>query len=103
MTGGMTPPSGGGVPLKDRPVAGPGAQTKAAGQAQTEAAGQARRARHCWVYSATGDEAVHAGLVIEWRRGSEGWSALVTYVVDDQGSPVVVTQWLDGALLQPAR
>jgi hypothetical protein len=55
------------------------------------------------VDSATGDEAVHAGLVIEWRRGSEGWSALVTYVVDDQGSPVVVTQWLDGALLRPAR
>ncbi len=91
----MTPPSGGGVPLKDRPVAGPGAQTKAPGQAQ--------RARHCWVDSATGDAAVHAGLVIEWRQGSEGWSALVTYVVDDQGSPVVVTQWLDGALLRPAR
>lgn len=27
----------------------------------------------------------------------------MTYVVDDQGSPVVVTQWLDGALLRPAR
>jgi len=91
----MTPPSRGGVPLKDRPVAGPGVQTKAAGQAQ--------RARHCWVDSATSDEAVHAGLVIEWRRGSEGWSALVTYVEDDQGSPVVVTQWLDGALLRPAQ
>lgn len=91
----MTPPSGGGVPLKDRPVAGPGAQPKAAGQAQ--------RARHCWVDSATGDQMAHAGLVIEWRRGSEGWSALVTFVVDDQGSPVVVTQWLDGALLRPAR
>ena len=99
----MTPPSGGGVPLKDRPVAGPGAQPRTAGQEQPEAAGQAQRARHCWVDSATGDEAVHAGLVIEWRRDSEGWSALVTYVVDDQGSPVVVTQWLDGALLRPAR
>jgi hypothetical protein len=83
------------MPLKDRPVAGPGALPKAPGQVQ--------RARHCWVDSATGDEAVHAGLVIEWRRRSAGWSALVTYVVDDQGSPVVVTQWLDGALLRPAR
>jgi len=54
------------------------------------------------VDSATGDEVTHAGLVIEWRRRAEGWSALVTYVVDDQGSPVIVTQWVDGALLRPA-
>jgi len=54
------------------------------------------------VASATGDEAAHPGLVIEWRKGGEGWSALVTYVVQDGGSAVVVTQWLDGALLRPA-
>ena len=94
MTGGVTPPSRRGVPLKDRPVAGPGTPPQATGRAE--------RARHCWVDSATGDEVAHAGLVIEWRRRTEGWSALVTYVVDDQGSPVIVTQWVDGVLLRPA-
>jgi hypothetical protein len=95
MTGGMTPPTGGGVPLKDRPVAGPGARPAAPRRSQ--------RARHCWVDSATGDEVAHPGLVIEWRKSESGWSALVTYVVDDEGSAVVVTQWLDGALLRPAQ
>jgi hypothetical protein len=55
------------------------------------------------VVSATGDEVNHPGLVIEWRKSAPGWSALVTYVVDDDGSAVVVTQWVDGALLRPAQ
>ena len=92
MTGGMTPPTRGGVPLKDRPVAG----------APHAATGHSQRARHCWVESATGDEVAHPGLVIEWRRAGEGWSALVTYVVEEGANAVVVTQWLDGALLRPA-
>jgi hypothetical protein len=53
------------------------------------------------VASATGDEGDHPGLVIEWRSREAGWWALVTYVVDEEGAPVVVTQWVSAGLLRP--
>ena len=40
-------------------------------------------------------------MVIEWRRREAGWWALVTYVVDEEGAPVVVTQWVSAGLLRP--
>ena len=93
MTGGMTPPSRGGVPLKDRPIAGPGARV--------QSVNRPRPARHCWVASATRDDVPHAGLVIEWRKRDADWWALVTYVVDEDGAAVVVTQWVSADLLRP--
>ena len=90
----MTPSARGGVPLKDRPLAGPGARPAPTARRQP--------ARHCWVVSATGDEVDHPGLVIEWRKRDQEWWALVTYVVDEEeGSAVVVTQWVQATLLKP--
>lgn len=57
------------------------------------------RTRHVWVRPSHSNSEC-AGLVLEWRRDSEGsWEALVTYV-EPRGR--VVTDWLQAEQLRPA-
>ena len=52
----------------------------------------------------TGPEASrgpHPGLVIEWSQRSDGWWALVAYVIEAAGA--VVQQWLPAKLLTPTQ
>ncbi len=44
------------------------------------------------------------GLVLDWRRHSYRWSALVVTVrVEQGGRPVVVQEWLPAERLKPVR
>lgn len=43
------------------------------------------------------------GLVLEWRRHSYRWSALVVTVHDEGGRPVVVQEWIEAEQLRPMR
>ncbi len=44
------------------------------------------------------------GLVLDWRRQSYRWTALVVTVeTDDAGRPVVRHEWVDAERLRPVR
>jgi len=44
------------------------------------------------------------GLVLEWRRHSYRWSALVvTVYTDDHGQPTVVQRWVPAEELVPVK
>lgn len=44
------------------------------------------------------------GLVLDWRRQSYRWSALVVTVrTDDEDRPVVVHEWLPAERLRPVK
>ena len=43
------------------------------------------------------------GLVLDWRRRSYRWSALVVSVRVEDGQPVVVQEWVDVERLKPVR
>jgi hypothetical protein len=50
--------------------------------------------RHCWVLDPPGAPGRWPGLLTEWRRDRRGWSGFVMYVVELQGRPVVVQEWI---------
>lgn len=54
------------------------------------AAGVGRPA-HCWVSEPPGHPGTWPGLLVEWRRDTEGWTGRVVFVV---GGAVVVETWL---------
>lgn len=60
-----------------------------------------RRVRHVWVRTGPGrhDEPV-PGLVLDWRRGGQGWSALVV-VPDGRGDASL--SWVPSTALGPVR
>lgn len=39
--------------------------------------------RHCWV---SGPGVRHPGILLEWRKGEDGWWALVTFYVEADGA-----------------
>lgn len=86
MAGGMHPPRGSGTPLFLR-----GRQT--ASEPAPAAAPPSRR--HCWVTDPTGQ--LHPGLILTWRKEPTGWTAHVTYLVQDRA----ITEWLPAARLSP--
>jgi hypothetical protein len=43
------------------------------------------------------------GLVLDWRRHSYRWSALVVTVRLVEGRPVVVQEWVEVERLRPVR
>jgi hypothetical protein len=43
------------------------------------------------------------GLVLDWRRHSYRWSALVVTVRIEDGPPVVVQEWVEAERLRPVR
>jgi hypothetical protein len=60
-------------------------------------------ARHCWVVDAPGHPGRYPGLLLAWRRGSDGWSGLVSYSIDEPGNTDVrlVQRWVPAACLSP--
>ena len=87
MAGGMI--SARGVPLRDRQV--------------TPAPDVPRsRTRHCWVTGPAEDPGPWPGLVLEWRRGSSGWSALVVYVITNEPAVTTIQTWIPPEHLRPA-
>ncbi len=87
MAGGMI--SARGVPLRDRQV--------------TPAPDVPRsRTRHCWVTGPAEDPGPWPGLVLERRRGSTGWSALVVYVITNEPSMTTIQTWIPPEHLRPA-
>ena len=63
-----------------------------------------RTTRFVWV-SQTGLQVPPAqGLVLDWRRQSYRWSALVVTVrADEHGRPVVLQEWVEAERLRPVR
>lgn len=88
------PPPPRGTPLRDRPVAQPGAAPEAQ---------RATPQRHCWVTGPAEEPGPWPGLLLAWRRASSGqWEGQVQYVVDAGQDPVVVQQWVVASLISAA-
>ncbi|MGI4896258.1 MAG: hypothetical protein ACRYF3_14210 [Janthinobacterium lividum] len=51
-----------------------------------------------------GDPGPYPGLLLAWRRGRDGWSGRVTYVLlDEESRPVVIDTWVPATALRPGR
>jgi len=62
-----------------------------------------KHTRHVWVQRA-GQQPPLQGYVLEWRRHSYRWTALVVVtMVDEQGKPSTRTEWLPAEILTPVR
>lgn len=83
--------SGRGVPLGDRPVAAPKPE-----QPPRSAV------RHCWVTGPAQDPGPWPGLVLEWRRDSSGWRALVVYAITAETDTTTVQTWVPAGHLKPS-
>ncbi len=61
-------------------------------------------ARHCWVLDpADGTLAKRAGLLLEWRRGADGWEGQVAYLCRRPGRGWLVTlEWFPERALEVA-
>jgi hypothetical protein len=55
--------------------------------------------RHCWVQGPAAAPGPHPGLIVEWAKRDDGWWAMVSYVIEDDGA--LVQQWLRSELLRP--
>ena len=63
-----------------------------------------RSTRHVWIRSENSLIPPTQGLVLEWRRHSYKWSALVLYVKEEKdSSPVYLQQWLPAERLWPVK
>lgn len=58
--------------------------------------------RHVWVSLSRYEADAYPGLVIEWRRESQGWVARVAFVPGKQGEGTLVEQWVEAKRLRPA-
>ena len=61
-------------------------------------------ARHCWVLDAADESGEkRAGLLLEWRRGTDGWEGQVVYLVRREGRGWLATlEWFPDRLLEVA-
>ncbi|RBY89104.1 hypothetical protein DQ244_15200 [Blastococcus sp. TBT05-19] len=57
--------------------------------------------RHCWVRDPPETPGTWPGLLVEWRRGDDGWQGRVVYTVPRARGPVLVEAWLPAARLEP--
>ncbi len=63
-----------------------------------------KHTRHVWVAQAGPQTPPLQGYVLEWRRHSYRWAALVVVtVVDDDGRPSSCTEWLPAEILTPVK
>jgi len=63
-----------------------------------------RHTRFVWVSQPGLQVPPVQGLVVDWRRQSYRWSALVVTVhTDDEGRPVVVHEWVEAERLRPVK
>lgn len=81
---------------------GPTLAERSAASGLTPTPAQTRRRRHCWVQNPSGTGDPCPGLVLEWKRGQDGWVALTAYLVEDGRDSVLVQGWLHASLLRPA-
>lgn len=58
------------------------------------------RGRHCWVHDPPGAPGVWPGLLVEWRRGDDGWRGRVAYAVAGPQGTVLVEAWVPATLLE---
>ncbi len=58
--------------------------------------------RHVWVQLSRYETDAYPGLVIEWRRESQGWVARVAFVPGTAGEGTLVEQWVSATKLRPA-
>ena len=57
--------------------------------------------RHCWVHDPLDAPGTWPGLLIEWRRGDDGWQGRVAYTVVGPHGPALVEAWLPAGRLEP--
>jgi hypothetical protein len=62
-----------------------------------------RHTRFVWVSQLGPQVPPVQGLVLDWRRHSYRWSALVVTVRLVEGRPVVVQEWVEVDRLRPVR
>ena len=60
-------------------------------------------ARHCWVVDAPGHPGRWPGLLLEWRRETDGWVGRVAYAIPDLDRPGarMIERWLPAHCLSP--
>ncbi|MGH1565636.1 hypothetical protein [Mumia sp. DW29H23] len=63
---------------------------------------EGRGVRHVWVSLSRYESDAYPGLVIEWRRESQGWVARVAFVPGKEGEGTLVEQWVPAKRLRPA-
>ena len=90
MAGGMGHRRG--IPLRDRPVDPP----------SDDAPTRRPQTRHCWVDGPPDHPGPWPGVIVEWRRADDGWSALVVYVVTEGSGSTTVETRLPARFLRPA-
>jgi hypothetical protein len=84
MAGGF---GGTGAPLHARTRTNP---TSAAGSGRADCP-----ARHCWVTAPADGGGPRPGLLLEWRRGAQGWEGRVAYAAELRpGRWAAVEEWL---------
>ena len=59
--------------------------------------------RHVWVEQPGIQRPPIQGYVLDWRRHSYRWSALVVIVFVDEGHPIVVQRWIPVEQLTPVK
>ncbi|QWC84356.1 hypothetical protein KLP28_12325 [Nocardioidaceae bacterium] len=100
MAGGMNKRGSTGLPMAERVRLGRDPASTPASPPPTPAC----PARHCWVLDAadhTGEK--RAGLLLEWRRGADGWEGQVVYLVRREGRGWLATvEWFPDSALQVA-
>ena len=57
--------------------------------------------QHCWVLNPPGAPGRWPGLLLEWRRGPDGWEGRVAYVAQLQNGHALVELWMPAQLLEP--
>ncbi len=85
---------GGGIPLGERVRPGNTVPPAVGGECPV---------RHCWVAGAADHQGEkRPGLLVEWRRTSQGWEGLVVYAANLRpGEWALVEEWLPAGLLTP--
>lgn len=62
-----------------------------------------RSTRHVWIRSTDPLTPPVQGFVLEWRRHSYRWSALVQFVQEQEGTTTYVQRWLPAERLWPVK
>ena len=62
-----------------------------------------RHTRFVWVSQPGPQVPPVQGLVLDWRRHSYRWSALVVTVQEQDGRSVVVQEWVEAERLRPVK
>ncbi|TFV50370.1 hypothetical protein E4P43_11420 [Blastococcus sp. TF02A-35] len=91
-----------GIPVQPPPAAPPDRPGgPPAGPAAGSRASATDEGRHCWVRDPPETPGTWPGLLVEWRRGDEGWQGRVVYTVPRPHGPALVEAWLPAARLEP--